>query len=78
MITNGNKLLHSYITKSLYKASSDETIGCYRFGGQGTFNDALTTCSNTGGYLVGIDTALENTLLAGEKPNRNCVIFAFL
>ena len=69
-------LMHWYITLSCWRiAGRAETIGCYRFGGQGTFNDALTTCNNTRGYLVGIDTALEKRAVAGENRNDSWVIF---
>ena len=72
-------LMYWYITLFCWRiAGRAETIGCYRFGGQGTFNDALTTCNNTGGYLVGIDTALEKRAVAGENHNDSWVIFAFV
>ena len=72
-------LLYWYITLFCWRiAGRDETISCYRFGGRGTFNDALTICSNTGGYLVGIDTALEKRAVTGENCNDSWAIFAFV
>ena len=57
-------------------AGSVEAIGCYSFGEQGTFDVALTTCSSAGGYLVGMETALENRAVAGEEHNHFWAIFS--
>ena len=50
-----------------FEVESGNTIGCYKKEvTPGTFHAALETCNNTGGYLVGIETELENHAIACE------------
>ena len=71
-------LHYQYIASfSLRIVGSTEAIGCYKFRGKGSFSVAQATCRSTGGYLVGVDTALENRAVAGENQNHFWV-FVFL
>ena len=46
---------------------ASEVIGSYRLHGRGNITVANETCNNNGGYILGINSELENRAVAGES-----------
>ena len=59
--------LYEYIAPSFLPIDVlSDVIGCYKHKGKGSFDVALKTCDDTGGYIIGMDSEMENTAVAGE------------
>ena len=59
----------------LLTSDSSNIIGCYKRGGEDHFDNAISFCQRSGGYLLAIDDAKENNAVAGKvKPCDNAIL----
>ena len=49
-------------------------VGCYSLHGPESYFNALTTCSSAEGYVVNVDSWMEDTALAGKSCHRITII----